>query len=63
MNKKNKRERYEEELEERLISLIGSLFGKKASELFDCIFVLYILICKSWNIDSSGGDAFVFDVA
>lgn len=32
MNKKNKKERYQEELEERLVSLIASLFGKQASE-------------------------------
>ncbi|KAK9196862.1 hypothetical protein WN943_004995 [Citrus x changshan-huyou] len=32
VNKKNKKERYQEELEERLVSLIASLFGKQASE-------------------------------
>lgn len=32
MSKKNKKERYQEELEERIISLIASLFGKKAIE-------------------------------
>ncbi|EOY03115.1 ARM repeat superfamily protein isoform 1 [Theobroma cacao] len=31
MSKKNKKERYQEELEERLVSLIASLFGKQAS--------------------------------
>jgi hypothetical protein len=29
MSKKNKKERYQEELEERVISLIASLFGKQ----------------------------------
>lgn len=31
VNKKNKKESYQEELEERIISLIASLFGKQAS--------------------------------
>ncbi|RYR65293.1 hypothetical protein Ahy_A03g011232 isoform B [Arachis hypogaea] len=31
VNKKNKKERYQEELEERIVSLISSLFGKQAS--------------------------------
>lgn len=31
-SKKNKKERYQEELEERLVSLIASLFGKKTIE-------------------------------
>jgi beta-catenin-like protein 1 len=29
MSKKNKKERYQEELEERIVSLIASLFGKQ----------------------------------
>jgi len=33
VSKKNKKERYQEDLEERLVSLIASLFGKQASEL------------------------------
>lgn len=33
INKKNKKERYHEELEERIVSLIASLFGKQASEI------------------------------
>jgi beta-catenin-like protein 1 len=31
INKKNKKESYQEELEERIISLIASLFGKLES--------------------------------
>jgi hypothetical protein len=37
-NKKNKKESYQEELEERIISIIASLFGKQAS-LFQCYFI------------------------
>ncbi|RYQ96590.1 hypothetical protein Ahy_B08g092404 [Arachis hypogaea] len=34
VNKKNKKEKYQEELEEHIISLISSLFGEQASEKF-----------------------------
>ena len=44
-NKKNKKESYQEELEERIISIIASLFGKQAS-LFRCYFI-YLLIYYS----------------
>ena len=44
MSKKNKKERYQEELEERIISLIASLFGKKASEYHNSKFLIYINI-------------------
>ena len=42
VNKKNKSESYQEELEERIISLVASLFGKQASlsviySVLDCI--------------------------
>lgn len=33
MSKKNKKESYQEEMEERIISLISSLFGKHASKV------------------------------
>lgn len=33
ISKKNKKKGYKEELEERLVSIIASLLGKKASEL------------------------------
>lgn len=32
MHKRNKKESYQEEMEERIVSLIASLFGKKASQ-------------------------------
>lgn len=53
MSKKNKKKGYKEELEERLISLIASLFGKKASEFlsdfcFECLFPNQILFYLSW---------------
>lgn len=49
MSKKNKKKGYKEELEERLISLIASLFGKKASEFlsdfFECLLIKFCFIC------------------
>ena len=63
MSKKNKKERYQEELEERIISLIASLFGKKASEyqnstvsyLYKYSYTLkrnivFIILCSSGRI-------------
>lgn len=41
ISKKKKKENYQEELEERIISLIASLFGKKASQN---IFMLNLLL-------------------
>lgn len=50
ISKKKKKENYQEELEERIISLIASLFGKKASQN---IFMLNLLwldsFSKYWN--------------
>lgn len=51
-SKRNKKERYQEELEERIISLIASLFGKKASE---CIlsFSTFLSIFSCFPIGAS----------
>lgn len=43
INKKNKKERYQEELEERIVSLIASLFGKKASEVAFEFFIVFLI--------------------
>jgi beta-catenin-like protein 1 len=40
VNKKNKSESYQEDLEERIISLIASLFGKKVYSNISCIVAL-----------------------
>lgn len=45
ISKKKKKENYQEELEERIISLIASLFGKKASQN---IFMLNLLLLDSF---------------
>lgn len=42
LNKKEKRERYREEMEERIISLIASLFGKLASKTHEAEHVLVL---------------------
>ena len=46
-NKKNKKESYQEELEERIISIIASLFGKQAS-LFQCYFIYLLIYYSVW---------------
>ncbi|KAM3214701.1 hypothetical protein ACQJBY_066939 [Aegilops geniculata] len=49
VNKKNKNESYQEELEERIISLVASLFGKQAS-LFQCPLYTAVLDCMYMNL-------------
>lgn len=44
LNKKNKKERYQEELEERIVSLIASLFGKQASKIVYIFFTVCVYL-------------------
>jgi hypothetical protein len=43
VNKKNKNESYQEELEERIISLVASLFGKQASLFQFHLYSLFVM--------------------
>lgn len=44
VSKKHKKERFREELEERVISLLSSLFGKISNWLLICRIVLFYIL-------------------